>query len=118
MHRGRARRLRGGVDRETVAEASRGRKLKTGAVPGASRTIYIMPMRLSSDASDFESQFAALLGQKREVSTDIDDAVRAIIADVRTRGDAGLAELTLKYRPPRSSARWLRRYRGGNRIGL
>lgn len=56
-----------------------------------------MPMRLSSNDSNFESQFAALLGQKREVSADVDDAVRAIIADVRTRGDAGLAELTLKY---------------------
>ena len=56
-----------------------------------------MPMRLSSNDSNFESQFVALLGQKREVSSDIDDAVRAIIADVRTRGDAALAELTLKY---------------------
>jgi histidinol dehydrogenase len=56
-----------------------------------------MPMRLSTNDSNFESQFVALLGQKREVSTDVDDAVRAIIADVRTRGDAGLAELTLKY---------------------
>ena len=48
-----------------------------------------MPMRLSTNDSNFESQFVALLGQKREVSTDVDDAVRAIIADVRTRGDAG-----------------------------
>ncbi|HXE02329.1 MAG TPA: histidinol dehydrogenase [Hyphomicrobium sp.] len=56
-----------------------------------------MPMRLSTNDSNFESQFVALLGQKREVSTDVDDTVRAIIADVRTRGDAGLAELTLKY---------------------
>ena len=56
-----------------------------------------MPMRLSSNDNNFESQFAALLGQKREVSSDIDDAVRAIIADVRARGDAALAELTLKY---------------------
>ena len=56
-----------------------------------------MPMRLSTNDSNFESQFVALLGQKREVSTDVDDAVRAIIADVRTRGDAALAELTLKY---------------------
>jgi histidinol dehydrogenase len=56
-----------------------------------------MPMRLSTNDSNFESQFVALLGQKREVSTDVDDAVRAIVADVRTRGDAALAELTLKY---------------------
>jgi histidinol dehydrogenase len=56
-----------------------------------------MPMRLSSNDSNFESQFAALLGQKREMSADIDDAIRAIIADVRTRGDTALADLTLKY---------------------
>jgi histidinol dehydrogenase len=56
-----------------------------------------MPMRLSSNDSNFESQFAALLGQKRELSADIDDAIRAIITDVRMRGDAALADLTLKY---------------------
>jgi histidinol dehydrogenase len=56
-----------------------------------------MPMRLNSDAKDFESQFATLLGLKREVSADVDNAVRAIIEVVRTRGDKGLAELTLKY---------------------
>jgi histidinol dehydrogenase len=56
-----------------------------------------MPMRLSSDDRNFESQFVALLGLKREVSVDVDNAVRAIIADVRSRGDAALAELTLKF---------------------
>jgi len=56
-----------------------------------------MPMRLSSDDRNFESQFAALLGLKREVSVDVDNAVRAIIADVRSRGDVALAELTLKF---------------------
>jgi histidinol dehydrogenase len=33
---------------------------------------------------------------KREVSVDVDNAVRAIIADVRSRGDVALAEWTLK----------------------
>jgi histidinol dehydrogenase len=56
-----------------------------------------MPMRLSSKDSDFESRFATLLGLKREVSADVDEAVRAIIADVRSRGDKALAELSLKY---------------------
>ncbi len=56
-----------------------------------------MPMRLSSDDRNFESEFAALLGLKREVSVDVDNAVRAIIADVRSRGDVALAELTLKF---------------------
>jgi histidinol dehydrogenase len=56
-----------------------------------------MPMRLCSDDRNFESEFAALLGLKREVSVDVDNAVRAIIADVRSRGDVALAELTLKF---------------------
>jgi histidinol dehydrogenase len=56
-----------------------------------------MPMRLKSVDKDFETQFATLLSQKREVSVDVDNAVRAIIADIRERGDAALADLTLKF---------------------
>jgi len=56
-----------------------------------------MPMRLKSADKNFEQQFAALLSQKREVSVDVDNAVRDIIAEVRTRGDQGLADLTLKF---------------------
>jgi histidinol dehydrogenase len=56
-----------------------------------------MPMRLKSDDKDFESQFAALLGLKREISVDVDNAVRVIIDDVRSRGDAALFDLTLKF---------------------
>lgn len=56
-----------------------------------------MPMRLKSADKNFEQQFAALLSQKREVSVDVDNAVRDIIAEVRTRGDEGLADLTLKF---------------------
>jgi len=56
-----------------------------------------MPMRLKTIDKDFESQFAGLLGLKREVAVDVDDAVRAIIADVRSGGDAALFDLTLKF---------------------
>lgn len=56
-----------------------------------------MPMRLKSVDKDFEKQFTALLSQKREVSADVDNAVRDIVGDVRTRGDAALIDLTLKF---------------------
>ena len=56
-----------------------------------------MPMRLKSVDKDFEKQFTALLSQKREVSADVDNAVRDIIGDVRARGDAALVDLTLKF---------------------
>lgn len=56
-----------------------------------------MPMRLKSADKNFERQFTELLSQKREVSVDVDNAVRDIIAEVRSRGDEGLANLTLKF---------------------
>ncbi len=56
-----------------------------------------MPMRLESSAAGFEASFKELLAQKREVSADVDTAVRAIIADVRARGDAALIELSQKF---------------------
>ncbi|AGK59116.1 bifunctional histidinal dehydrogenase/ histidinol dehydrogenase [Hyphomicrobium denitrificans 1NES1] len=56
-----------------------------------------MPMRLKSVDKNFEQQFATLLSQKREVSVDVDNAVRDIIADIRARGDAALVDLTLKF---------------------
>lgn len=56
-----------------------------------------MPMRLKSADKDFEKQFVTLLSQKREVSVDVDNAVRDIVADVRARGDAALVDLTLKF---------------------
>ena len=45
---------------------------------------------LDSRAADFAAAFEALLGTKREEAQDVDDAVAAIIADVRTRGDAAV----------------------------
>jgi histidinol dehydrogenase len=56
-----------------------------------------MPQRLNSTDSDFAERFRAFLAVKREASADVDQAVRAIIADVAGRGDAALIELTKKY---------------------
>jgi histidinol dehydrogenase len=53
-----------------------------------------MPVELSTSDRDFSSAFQAFLASKREASEDVDQAVRAIIADVRARGDAALLELT------------------------
>jgi len=56
-----------------------------------------MPRFLDAAQPDFETAFAALLGAKREEAQDVDDAVAAIIADIRARGDAALIELTAKF---------------------
>jgi histidinol dehydrogenase len=56
-----------------------------------------VPQRLSSSSDDFEPRFRDLLAGKREASLDVEDAVRAILADVRRRGDDALIELTARY---------------------
>ena len=56
-----------------------------------------MPLFLSSTDADFEARFTALLGMKREEAEDVDQAVAAIIADVRARGDAAVQELTARF---------------------
>jgi len=56
-----------------------------------------MPLFLSTQDPDFELRFQALLGLKREEAEDVDQAVAAIIADVRARGDAAVIELTAKF---------------------
>ena len=56
-----------------------------------------MPVFLDSQSPGFEAAFSALLNAKREDSVDVDDAVAAIIADVRARGDAALIELTERF---------------------
>lgn len=56
-----------------------------------------MPIRLTMNQPDFEQRFTDLLAQKREVSVEVDDAVRAIIADVIVRGDAALAHYSLAF---------------------
>ncbi len=56
-----------------------------------------MAIRLTTAQPDFEERFCELLAQKRETSADVDSAVRAIIAEVIARGDAALAEYSLKF---------------------
>jgi histidinol dehydrogenase len=56
-----------------------------------------MVHRLEAWQEDFEDRFSALLAAKRESSSDVDEAVRAIIADVIRRGDEALIELTRKF---------------------
>ena len=56
-----------------------------------------MPIRLDSRSADFAARFAAFLATKRETSSDVDEAVRAIITDVRQNGDRALIELSRKF---------------------
>ncbi|BBE74214.1 histidinol dehydrogenase [Oharaeibacter diazotrophicus] len=55
-----------------------------------------MAIRLDDREGDFEARFAAFLTTKREVSDDVDQAVAAIITDVRARGDDALHDWTAK----------------------
>jgi len=45
----------------------------------------------------FETAFGALLEQARETSESVGDAVSAIVADVRARGDTALCEYTARF---------------------
>ena len=56
-----------------------------------------MPIRLDSRSADFPAHFKQFLATKREVSADVDAAVRAIVADVVKRGDAALIDLSAKF---------------------
>ncbi len=56
-----------------------------------------MAIWLDQASEGFGETFAAFLTTKREVSDDVNDVVRAIIADVRARGDAALAEYSLRF---------------------
>lgn len=56
-----------------------------------------MPIRLDARDAGFEQAFAALLATKREVSEDVDQVAAAIIAEVRSRGDAALLEYTSRF---------------------
>jgi len=56
-----------------------------------------MPKRLQTRDPGFEAAFAAFLGEKREASQDVGDAVAGILADVRARGDAALIDLSKKF---------------------
>ncbi|MDK4705184.1 histidinol dehydrogenase [Rhizobium sp. CNPSo 4062] len=56
-----------------------------------------MAIWLDQASEGFEQQFAAFLTTKREVSEDVNTVVRGIIDDVRTRGDAALADYSKKF---------------------
>ena len=56
-----------------------------------------MARRLNNKDKNFAADFEALLFAKREVEEDVAAQVKAIIADVRARGDAALVELSNKF---------------------
>ena len=53
--------------------------------------------RLSTADPDFAPAFDALLAEARETTERVDQAVAAIIADVRARGDVALCEYTARF---------------------
>ena len=56
-----------------------------------------MPHRLNARSADFEAAFAAILTAKRDAEEDVAQAVTAILADVRARGDAALLDYTKRF---------------------
>ena len=54
-------------------------------------------IHLSTTDRDFEPAFRALLDQARETTERVDQAVAAIIAEVRARGDAALCDFTQRF---------------------
>ena len=56
-----------------------------------------MPQQFDSQAIDFADRFRVFLDAKREASLDVEQTVRAIIADVVARGDAALLDYTRKF---------------------
>ncbi|HEY4114861.1 MAG TPA: histidinol dehydrogenase [Rhizomicrobium sp.] len=67
-----------------------------------------MAVRLDARAPDFARDFETLISRTTASETDVGSAVRAIIAQVRARGDAALLELTEKFDGARLSAAELR----------
>ncbi|WP_417432464.1 histidinol dehydrogenase [Hoeflea sp.] len=56
-----------------------------------------MVLRLNYRQPDFETRFAAFLTTKREVSVDVETDVRAIIAQIRERGDEALHDFSQHF---------------------
>src|SRR5882724_160963 len=56
-----------------------------------------MPIRLDNRSADFAARFTAFLATKRETAQDVEQAVRAIIDDVRRNGDRALIALSAKF---------------------
>src|SRR3990170_2919461 len=57
----------------------------------------IMSIRLDTRAADFAERFDAFLATKREVSEDVEQAARAIIAEVVRDGDRALIALSRRF---------------------
>ena len=53
--------------------------------------------RLATSEPEFEPRFTELLAQARETTEQVDGTVAAIIAEVQTRGDAALIDLTARF---------------------
>ena len=60
--------------------------------------------RLNSRDIDFRQQLDTLLAREQESDTQLESAVRAIIEDVRIRGDVALVEYTAVKIPLQSGA--------------
>ena len=56
-----------------------------------------MAIRIHTTAVDFEARFSAFLATKREVSPEVDEAVRDIVARVRAEGDAALIDYSRRF---------------------
>ncbi len=56
-----------------------------------------MARRLNQADPHFEAAFALLLDDKRETAQDVNDAVFAILGDVRRRGDDALLDYTRRF---------------------
>ncbi len=56
-----------------------------------------MAIRLDATSKTFAREFEELLGQKREMSEDVDRIVRAIVQDVQARGDDAVLDYTSRF---------------------
>ncbi|MBX8827576.1 histidinol dehydrogenase, partial [Ochrobactrum sp. SFR4] len=56
-----------------------------------------MVQTLIQSAADFEASFVAFLAGKREVSEDVDRAVREIVQQVRQHGDQALIDYSKRF---------------------
>ena len=56
-----------------------------------------MPIHLSTSQPDFDARFTEMLSMKREDASDVNDAVAAIVSQVRAQGDDALIELTARF---------------------
>ncbi len=56
-----------------------------------------MARRLDAASADFQSRLSAILSEQREQGQDVVEIVRAIVDDVRQRGDLALREYTARF---------------------